>query len=432
MPHSGGAGRLASGPIGCTAMRDAPQAVAVTGLGVVSPIGVGRDAFWKALCAGASGIAPLAATEARVPRLAAKIPEYTSRDFIRSNHLRRADALSRSIVCSARMALADAGIEDGALPADRIGIVVGSALGNLRESAQYLERVFVKGVSLASPMMFPNLVLNAAASYAAMELGCTGANLTVSQGEVSGEQAIALACDCIRAGRADVVLAGGGDEIAKILVAAYRDQRALSSQRGGAEWCSPYDVDRNGVIMGEGAAMLALESAQHARRRGGRIYAEIMDYVSLGVPAPVYDWPAIAPAAAPPLQTLLLRGLGSSARGAVDLVCGSANGSRRLDACELDVLTRVFGEAGAQIALTSIKGAIGEFGAAGALTAVAACLALHDGMVPPLSNLRRPPADAPFRFASRTAEARPLQQALMLSMARGGSGVGLLLRRPSA
>ena len=148
------------------------QSVAITGLGVVSPIGIGRDAFWTALSAGKSGIAPLPASEVTGPRLAAQIPEFSAREYIRSSHLRRADALSRNIVAAARMALADAGLVAAAPPPERIGIVIGSALGNVHESVQYLERLFTKGPSLASPMMFPNLVLNAPASYAAMEIGC--------------------------------------------------------------------------------------------------------------------------------------------------------------------------------------------------------------------------------------------------------------------
>ena len=177
--------------------------------------------------------------------------------------------------------------------------------------------------------------------------------------------------------------------------------------------------------------MLVLESAAHARRRAATAYAELVDYVSFGVPAPAYDWPLRAPAAAPRLRELIVRCLGSSTDKGVDFVCGSANSSRRLDACEVDVLVRVFGEAAPRVALTSIKGAIGEFGAAGALSAVATCLALRDATVPPLCNLRRAPANAPFCFAAPRAEPRPMQTGLMLSMARGGGSIALLLRRPA-
>ena len=400
--------------------------VAVTGLGIVSPIGIGRAQFWSALCAGRSGIAPLPDADG-LPRLAARLADFSPREFITSVQLRRADPLSHTIVAASRMALADAKL-GAALPvSERMGVVVGSMLGNIEESAQYLERLFTKGPSLASPLMFPNLVLNAPASYVAMEIGCTGANLTVSHGEISGEQAIAAGCDLIRAGRADVVLAGGGDELAEIVMSAYRRFRALSSQRGGAEWCSPYDVDRNGIVLGEGAAMLVLEALPRARRRGATVYAEIIDSSSFGVAAPAYDWPARAPTAVPRLRAFLDR----AGVAAVDLVCGGGNSSRRLDACEIDILTRLFGDTAPAVTLTSIKGAIGEFGAAGALTAVAACLALHEGTVPPLCHLRQPLAGAAVRFADRTARRQPLRSALLLALARGGAASALLLRRPS-
>ena len=409
------------------AERVAP--VAVTGVGIVSPLGVGREQFWHALSAGVSGIQPLAGAT-RAPHLAAPIADFSPRDFIRSAHLRRMDRLSRTIVSESRMALTDAGLDDHAVPAERIGIVVGSAVSNISESVQYLERLFTKGPALASPMMFPNLVMNAPASYAAMEIGCLGANLSVSQGEVSGEQAVAVGCELIRTGRADVVIAGGGDELADIVSSAYRRFRALSSQRGGPEWGSPYDADRNGVVLGEGAAMRVLESLPHARRRGATLYAEIEDDLSFGVPAPTYDWPRHADSAVERLRRFLRRSLPVSSAVGIDLVCGSANSSRRLDACELEVLGRLFGEAASGVTLTSIKGAIGEFGAAGALTAATACLALHHGAVPPLCNLRSAPPGALFRFAPRTGAARRLNRALLFSMARGGAAVTLLLRRP--
>jgi 3-oxoacyl-(acyl-carrier-protein) synthase len=297
--------------------------------------------------------------------------------------------------------------------------------------------LFTKGPALASPLMFPNLVLNAPASYAAMEFGSTGANLTVSHGEISGEQALAVGCDLIRARRADVVLAGGGDELEKVVIDAYRRFGALSGQRGGPEWCSPYDVERNGLVLGEGAAIVVLESLAAARQRGATVYAEIEDVTRFAVRAPLYDWPRSAPAAVEPLQRLLAQGpqRGAADGGTLDtsnrldLVCGAANSSRRLDACELDVLAGLFGETAATVTLTSIKGAIGEWGAAGAMTAVAACMALHTGRTPPLCNLRRAPADALFHFAPRAAMPQRLQRALLFAMARGGAAVAMVLRK---
>jgi 3-oxoacyl-[acyl-carrier-protein] synthase II len=269
-------------------------------------------------------------------------------------------------------------------------------------------------------MLFPNLVLNAPASYVAIELGLTGSNLTVARGETSGEEAIRLGCDLIRAGRADVVLAGGGDELATIVIDLYRRARALAGQRGGREWCSPYDVERNGLILGEGAAMLVLESPTRAAARSANVYADIVAEADFTLTAPLYDWP---PSAAGLRPTLVDRFLSSG----VDLVCGSANSSRRLDACELDLLVRLLGEGASRVTVTSIKAATGEFGAAGALSAAALCLALHAQVIPPLCNLRQPEGGTSLRFADAQGEASRLDRALLCGIARGGAGTILSL-----
>lgn len=398
----------------------------ITGIGVVSAIGIGRDAYWTALCAGASGVAPITgfALPDDGPRLGAEVRGFTARDFVRSAHARRMDKLSRLVTAASRMAVEDARLSLAAA-GDRVGVVVGSAVGNLSETGAHLERLYVKGPGGVSPLIFPNLVMNAPASYAGMELGLTGVNLTLAHGEISGEQALITACDVIGAGRADVVIAGGGEELSPILFHICRRARALSGQRGGAEWCSPYDVDRNGVVLGEGAAMLVLESAAHARRRGARAYAEVAATALFSVAAPAYDWPARAPAAHRALRGLFATG--EAPRGET-LVCGAGNSSRRLDACELDVIQRL-AEAGAPVWLTSIKGAVGELGAAGALSAATACLALREQTVPPLCHLRAAEA-APGLRLPRTAQTAALAQALVCTIARGGAGAAVRLRPP--
>jgi 3-oxoacyl-(acyl-carrier-protein) synthase len=270
-------------------------------------------------------------------------------------------------------------------------------------------------------MVFPNLVMNAPAGYVAMEFGLAGVNFTVAQAEVSGEHAVALGCDLVRSGRADLILAGGGDELAPVVVHVYQRARALAGQRGGPEWSSPYDTARNGVVLGEGAAMLVLEPLERARARGATIFATIEGMARFAVPAPRYDWPVRGDAG--------LEAIGALLTGAsVDLVCGSANSSRRLDRCELTSFTRALGTRAADAALTSIKGAIGEFGAAGALTVAAACLGVHEQSVPPLCALQTPEPGTSFRFVSpRTVPAR-IERALVCGIARGGAAVALLLR----
>jgi 3-oxoacyl-[acyl-carrier-protein] synthase II len=392
-------------------------AIAVTGIGVVSPIGVGPQQFWSALCAGRSGVAPLDDAAARgLPPLAAPVCAFAAREFITSTHYRRMDALSRMTVAACRMALDDARALPG-LDLARLGIVYGSAYGDVTESAQYLDKVFAKGVAAASPLLFPNLVHNAPASYAAMEFGAQGVNLTVSQGEVSGEAAIALAADVLRAGRAEVVLAGGADELAPAVALATRQARALAGQRGGRAWSSPYDGARSGVVLGEGAAMLVLEPLERARRRGAPIYGCLEATASTSVPAPRYDWPRAADSAVAAL----------SGDAALHLVIGGANSSRHLDACELALVEQL--PAARAAMLTSIKGAVGEFGAAGALSAAAACLAVRHQIAPPLCHIETPLSTTRIALAERTAAPRPIEHAMVCGIARGGALVGLTFGR---
>lgn len=409
-------------------MRDPDAAIAVTGIGMRSPLGATPAAFWEAICAGRSAIGPLPDAGTTPPRIGARLASSGFDGLPAAPHLRRADRLSLSVAASARAALMDAGVSVPLTEPERVALVVGSALGNISDSLNYLRRLFTKGPSLASPLAFPNLVMNAPASYAAMDLACTGPNLTVSHGELSGEVAFATGCDLLRAGRADVVVAGATDEAAQAVVLGYSRYRALSSQRGGPEWCSPYDVNRNGVVLGEGTAMLVLEPAGRARARGARAYAEVDTLLRFSVAAPTYDWPANAPGAATHLRRHFAAAAGEHLQ--LDCVFGSANSSRRLDACEIEVVAETLGAAAAGVPLTSIKGACGEFGAAGALSAAAACLALRSGAVPPLCQLRESPPGAPFLFPT-VALHRDLRRILMLSFARGGGATAILFRRPA-
>src|SRR5262249_15372071 len=151
-------------------------------------------------------------------------------------------------VAASRLAVTDAGLDLDSVAPERAGIIFGTALGDLEDSVVHLERIFTRGPAAASPMIFPHLVMNAPAGCVAMELGFTGVNFTIAQAEVSGEYAIALGCDLVQSGRADVVLAGAGDELTPVLCHVYHRARALAGQRGGREWSSPYDAARSGIV----------------------------------------------------------------------------------------------------------------------------------------------------------------------------------------
>lgn len=405
-----------------------PQRVAITGIGIVSPLGCVPLQYWARLSSGESAIGPLDAAFAResAPRLGATVSEAFLKAVATSPRLRRMDKLSRMVVVAARAAVADARLECERLAHDRIGVAVGSSVGNLTETDTYLQRVYTRGPAAASPLIFPNLVLSAPASYVSLDIGTTGPNLTVSQLEASGEYAIIAGADLIRAGYVDVAVVGGADELSSISLHVHGEARALSSQRGGREWSSPYDRDRNGIVMGEGAAMLVLEPLERAVERGAVVYAEIERDALFAVPTPPYAWPFHGYDAARRMHALLPVG---EREGAVDLVLGGANSSRDLDRIELELFAELFGRDAERIWLTSIKGATGEFAAAGALTTATAALALHTQTVSPLCNLQEREADVPFRFAAPRAVAAPLARVLVAGLARGGAGAAILLAR---
>jgi 3-oxoacyl-[acyl-carrier-protein] synthase II len=406
--------------------------VVVTGLGVVSPLG-SLPAFWERLIAGEPGIAPLVdvpgCEPGRAPCLGAQVREWDPRAHLAAPLLRRMDRLSRMVASASRMAVADAGLALADGQADEVGIVIGTAFGNISESEQFIRGLVAKG--RANPLTFPNTVLSAHAGYVAMDLGLRGPNLTVVRGEASGEGALALAYDTIVSGQAEVVLAGGGDEIAPILFHVYEDLGLLSPNGGGREWSSPFDRDRNGFVMGEGAAMLVLERREHARARGAAVRAELAGYATQSVPASAHDWPLVGAAGPDEIAGQLAECGWRPGRGD-DLVLSAANSTARADAFEARWIADLLGDAVARTPVTSLKGAVGEFGAAGVLAAAAATLALERGEMPRLGSLRTPDPACRLRLAlpGLAAPAAGFAHALVSVVPRGGSSLVLLLRRP--
>lgn len=416
-----------------------PERVVVTGVGVVSPLG-SMPAFWERLCAGETGIAPVADAPSEAPRLEARAREWNARDHVRPALLRRMDRCSQMIVTACHMALADAALALSGADADEAGIVIGTAFGNVSESEDFVRGLFAKGPGLANPLTFPNLVLNAPAGYVAIDLGIRGPNLTVVRGEASGEAALALAYDTIVTGQADVLLAGGGDELAPIMRDMYRDLGLLSPDDGGEEWSSPFDRRRNGFVMGEGAAILVLESERHAATRGARVLAELAGHVEQSLAASPHDWPSVAAAAdgEPTRRGLAALGFptgsevtGTPGAGAAVLAVSCANSTRALDRVDAARLAAVLGTAAARTTVTSIKGAVGDFGSAGALGAAAAVLSLARGDVPRMGQLGAPDPDCTLTLADRRAGAPPqgFGAALVSATPRGGGAMMLFFRR---
>ncbi len=403
-----------------------PRAV-ITGLGSVSALGaVGGPGLVAALARGVSGIRPVQAfsTDGLAHHLAGEVGDVTS--HLSAEDVRRLPRLSQLAVAGCRLALADAGAERGALP--RLGLVFGSAWGDLRSSEAFLLGYLARGPLGLSPLAFPSTVMNAMAAHAALAVGAQGPMLTLNENGVAGDLAVVHAARLIAAGRATAVLAGGVDELCAILYRELGRLGTTSPRRAGAEGCWPFDRRANGTILGEGATVLLLEAADSAAARGARVYAEVAGVASGNLPSAPRRFPS--PRHREP--TVIRRALAAAgaAPADVDAVYLTGSGDPAQDACELDLLGGVFDpHAGARPRLTALTPLAGAHAGLGGLRiAAAAAFTLGHGRLPGLPDLEAPVSDG-VEFATGAAVALGRARTVLVhGLARGGGHAALVLR----
>jgi 3-oxoacyl-[acyl-carrier-protein] synthase II len=369
------------------------DAVLVTGVGAVCPLGTGKRSVWRSFAAGEGGVRTLAGDDERLERGAdvSPVPEgvragwvrgFHPREHVTSPQLRRMDWCSRMLVAAVRQAFDDAGLlplAEALRP--RTALVVGSCFGNQRESATYLQRVLTSGPATAQPLLFPNLVLNASAGYAAIELDVQGPNVCVAEHEASGEAALATALDLLASGACDVVCAAGVDELGSIQLQALADRRILDREALPEPQRARARDNARGVhgaiVPGEGAAALVLERAGDAADRGAAGYAVLAAARIGATPASPYGFPADAAAAAARLLAL------ADVPGpAVSAVLGGASGLVPRDALDAAVLHALASRTSVRPGYLPFRRLVGDWGAAGALGAVLGALALDAGALP--------------------------------------------------
>lgn len=406
--------------------------VAITGLGLVTPLGCGREDFSRRLFAGESGIRPVEGFDvSKFPsRLGAEVADFSPGDFVSPRNRRKMDRLSTAAAAATRMALDDAGPALDAVDRDRVGIILGTAVGATDVAARFGGTLFTEGPSAVSPLLVPNTVMNAPAGHTAIELGFRGVNSTVNHRESSAETAIAHAASEIARGRADVIFTGGADILSPFFFEILTRFRALSPAGGGKgegkeeEAARPFDAARNGYVAGEGAGVLCVETLDHAHARGALPLCEIAGWGMSAAPAPPTDWPT-NPKGPVLAMRRALKHAGVSA-GDVDCVSASANGGRRLDRLEADALAEVFGEGGDRPLVTSIKGAVGESFSSGGIRTAAMALSMIRGAVPPTLGLETPIRK--FSFTRGAERKTAVAVGMVNGFSSGGTFVSLVLR----
>lgn len=392
--------------------------VVITGIGMVTPAGAHARAAWKTTCAGR----PTAAAD---PRLAGMAVPFScavagfDAELVLGVESRRMAPFVQYAVAAAREAVGDAGVADGAWDPTRVGVVIGTATAGQATWEEQGERMRERGPRAVNPLTVPKAISNIAASTVTMDLGLHGPSLTVSTACAAGSTALGLGLDLLRAGRCDVVLAGGTEAIVTPLVSTAFDRlKALSRRVDDPAGASrPFDEQRDGFVLGEGAAVLVLERAQDARARGRRPYARLLGYGAtsdahhLTAPDPDGDH----------ARRAVRQALADARVGAeeVGLVNAHATSTPQGDAGEARLVERVFGR---RTPVTSTKGVTGHMlGAAGAVEAAFTALSLADGVIPPTANFQVAGADVP-EIDIVHGEARKARMSVAVSNSFGFGG----------
>jgi len=403
------------------------ERVLITGIGCISSFGVGSRPYAEAVLSGSSGITEVTAfdTSSCRSRRAAMIQGFEPAAFIAPLKLRRVDEVGRLALACVRLMFDDAGWAPGPDGSDDIGVALGTVTAGLESTVSYLRALAKEGPAGAPALLFSNTVSNAPASLSAIEFGLRGPNVTFNQREASSLSALAFSVGAIRDGRVAAMTTGGADRIEEMYFKVHDRFHALSPRRaGGEEAARPFDRRRNGFVLGEGGFVLLLEAAGTAGRRGARAYGEIL---GLGATASrvtaLNQWPSDS--------TGLIRAMNVAIADAgltpdrIDAVFATANGSPDLDRLEAAAITNVFGAR--RIAVTSLKGAIGESGSSGAAAVIAGLLTLSIERLPPTPGWAEPD---PACDVNVSRHARPTSGNIFIvnSVASGGTNHAAVIR----
>ncbi|MEJ2546965.1 MAG: beta-ketoacyl-ACP synthase II [Gemmatimonadota bacterium] len=414
-------------------MSDRPRVV-VTGLGLVTPVGLDVESTWSALLAGESGAAPITqfdATDFPV-RFACEVKDFDPELYMERKEARRADRFLQFAMATAAQAAAQANLAEAmkSTSPERVGVIVGSGIGGLSTLEDQHTKLLEKGPGRVSPFFIPMFIGDMAAGMISMRYGAQGPNYATVSACASSAHAVGSALRAIRVGEADMMIAGGTEAtVTPLCMAGFASMKALSERNDSPETASrPFDATRDGFVLGEGSAMLILESLEHARARGAPIVAELAGF---GQSADAYHMTAPSPggAGAQIAMRAAMRD-GDLTADDVDYVNAHGTSTPANDATETAALKSVLGDRAPDVHVSSTKSMTGHtLGAAGALEAAICALVCERGSVPPTINYETPDPDCDLDYTvSGTVDAE-VRSALTNSFGFGGHNVCLALRR---
>lgn len=415
--------------------QDGDPRVVITGMGVVSPVGIGVESFWENLCEGRSGVGPVTRFDASrlSTRIAAEVTDFNPETVLDRKEAKRTDRFVQFGIGAAREALADAAIDLGAVDPNRIGVLIGSGIGGI-ETFENQHRLLVeRGPDRVSPFFIPMMISNMASGQVSIKLGLKGPNFTTVSACTSAANAIGEGLRLLQHGDADIIFAGGAEAtVTELAMAGFCSMKAMSTRNQEPQKASrPFDRDRDGFVMGEGAAVLVLERADHAQKRGARVLCEIAGYGATAdahhITSPVPDGDgavrsmraALEDAGMAPEEILYINAHGTS--------------TPPNDRTETVAVKRTFGEHAHKLMLASTKSMTGHLlGAAGAIEAAVCVLVLTRGVVPPTINQENADPECDLDSVANQKRAVRVAGAMSNSMGFGGHNASLVFRAGEA
>ena len=410
-------------------MRTDRRRVVVTGIGLVSPLGVGTEETWRAILAGRSGIAPITRFDAsRYPtRFAGEVKGFEPLDWLDKKDLRKCGRFIQLALAGTSMAMAASGLPISAENAGRVGVTIGSGIGGFEVIEREHQTLLERGPERVSPFFIVASLVNLAAGQVAVRLGAKGPNSAAATACTTGAHAIGDAFRLIQHGYADAMICGGTEaSITPLGMAGFSAMRALSTRNDAPEDASrPWDQDRDGFVIGEGAGILVLEDLEHASQRGAPALAELVGYGMSAdahhVTAPPEDGEGVARVMMAALDDAGL------APSEIQYLNAHATSTPLGDRAEATAIARVFGTGGHGLAVSSTKSMTGHLlGAAGAVEAAITILALRDQVAPPTINLDRPDPDNALNLIVHRAVTMPMTHAMTNSFGFGGTNASLI------
>jgi 3-oxoacyl-[acyl-carrier-protein] synthase II len=404
--------------------------VVITGLGVISPIGNDVETFWRNLQNGVSGIERVQAfdTTNYDCRIGGEVRGFEPKHFFKNpKDVRRADRFAQLAMAAAKMAMTDCGVDLDKINRHRFGVIVSSGIGGLKTLEDQHAVLLTKGPSRLSPFTIPMLISNMGSGLISMEFGLKGPNLCIVTACATSNNAIGESWRMIKFGDADIFLAGGSEaSIVTVGMAAFSAMKALSTRNDDPHGASrPWDRDRDGFVMGEGAGVVVVEELEHAKARGAKIYCELTGY---GLSADAYHMTAPPPDGEGAVRAMRMAlDYAKITPNQVDYVNAHATSTGLGDVCETRAIKTVFGEYARTVSISSTKSMTGHLlGGAGAVEMAACALAIRDSVIPPTINLENPDEECDLDYTPNVAKEKKVRVAVNNSFGFGGHNATLV------